>query len=493
MYLKTLIRSTVALVALLAALPAFAAESAPAAAESSFSIWPLIRYRSTPEEGTRLSLLGPLVSYDSKGEGSETAVRPFFYRTANRKEQTSETDYLYPVAFSSTSPENDTFSAVGGIYSSDRYRKNEEGKQEKGTMLFPFYISGKSEKYGPYVSVFPIYGDIYERFWRDEYHYVLFPLYGRAVKNGTNTTNVLYPFFSVTKGEKESGFQVWPLYGQQEKEGVYRKRFFLWPFFMSEDTGLNGDKPMHRRYALPLYASQESPTYRSLYVLWPFCGYSEDKAKGTTERDWAWPFWMTVRGKEHNADYWLPFYSEDRTALAQKNWLMWPLYRRERITSDTFRDDKATLLYFLYLNRRETWPVDGSYRTTRGLWPLFFYRRGIHGESSVTFPAPVETIMDPDGIEHSWAPLWRLYRQEWNAKGDASLSILWDLVSYERRNGKSEGEIFPLVSWKSGPTSEVRILKGLFGYSAKGNESRMTLFYIPLFHWGASGEAGTKQ
>ena len=31
-------------------------------------------------------------------------------------------------------------------------------------------------------SVFPLYGDLYERFWRDEYHYVLFPLYGRTVK-----------------------------------------------------------------------------------------------------------------------------------------------------------------------------------------------------------------------------------------------------------------------------------------------------------------------
>ena len=43
-------------------------------------------------------------------------------------------------------------------------------------MLFPFYITGRSEKYGPYTSVFPLYGDLYERFWRDEYHYVLFPV-----------------------------------------------------------------------------------------------------------------------------------------------------------------------------------------------------------------------------------------------------------------------------------------------------------------------------
>ena len=76
-------------------------------------------------------------------------------------------------------------------------------------MFFPFYISGTSKKYGPYTSVFPIYGDIYERFWRDEYHFVLFPLYGRTVKKGTTSRNYLYPFFNTIEGEKESGFHFW--------------------------------------------------------------------------------------------------------------------------------------------------------------------------------------------------------------------------------------------------------------------------------------------
>ena len=49
---------------------------------------------------------------------------------------------------------------------------------------------------------------LYERFWRDEYHYVLFPLYGKTVKKGTTTRNYLYPFFSTISGEKEAWLSV---------------------------------------------------------------------------------------------------------------------------------------------------------------------------------------------------------------------------------------------------------------------------------------------
>ena len=140
-------------------------------------------------------------------------------------------------------------------------------------MLFPFYVSGRSEKYGPYTSLFPLYGDMYERFWRDEYHYVLFPLYGRTVKQGTTTRNYLYPIFAATEGEKESGFQVWPLYGQSAKEGVYSKRFVLWPFYMREQSGLDTDNPTRKLYLLPLYAATDSPKSTSRYYLWPFFGY----------------------------------------------------------------------------------------------------------------------------------------------------------------------------------------------------------------------------
>ena len=192
-------------------------------------------------------------------------------------------------------------------------------------MLFPFYISGTSKTYGPYTSVFPVYGDIYERFWRDEYHYVLFPVYGKTVKKGTATSNYLYPFFSTTEGDRESGFQFWPLYGQSAKEGVYSKRFVAWPFYLQEKSGLDTDNPASKVYLLPLYATTDSPMSTSRYYLWPFFGYKSDREGKQEERDYFWPFIRTIRGENRTLDSYLPVYSRDVSKETRKRWIFWPV------------------------------------------------------------------------------------------------------------------------------------------------------------------------
>lgn len=182
------------LLAFFAAAPLFAgAEKEPEG--TIFTLWPFVDYRESPKEGySNLSVLGPLFKFQRRGDDRDIAVRPFFYDTSNRRYGTDNSDYLYPIAASSDSPDA-TKIQVLEFYQKNIYRKDDEERTEKGTMLFPFYIKGSSSKYGPYLSLFPFYGDLYERFWRDEYHYVMFPLYGKTVKNGKTTRNYLYPFF----------------------------------------------------------------------------------------------------------------------------------------------------------------------------------------------------------------------------------------------------------------------------------------------------------
>ncbi len=67
---------------------------------------------------------------------------------------TAAAEYLYPLATSGASPEAANVQVLE-LYQKNIYRKDEEEKKEQGTMLFPFYISGSSAKYGPYTSVFP--------------------------------------------------------------------------------------------------------------------------------------------------------------------------------------------------------------------------------------------------------------------------------------------------------------------------------------------------
>jgi hypothetical protein len=354
-------------------------------------------------------------------------------------------------------------------------------------MVFPFYISGRSEKYGPYTSVFPFYGDLYERFWRDEYHYVMFPLYGRTVKNGTTNRNYLYPFFATTEGEKESGYQFWPLYGQAAKEGVYRKRFVLWPLFMQENSGLNTDNPTRKLYLLPLYVSIDSPKSTTRYYLWPFFGHKTDAEGKQEEWDYLWPFWRTIRGEKRTMDSYLPFYSRDEKEETSKRWIMWPLFKHEEMKSAAFCRDRDRVLYFLYTDDRQSWPKINEDTRRTAFWPFYVYNRDARGLRSLAFPAPVEPILDRDGIERSWAPFWRLYQQKWNDSGDSAVSLLWNLYWHERRGEDLAYEFFPLVAYRSEQKlTDLKMIKGLIRFRNDDGKKSLTFFWLPLgFHWGA--------
>ncbi|GFE59325.1 hypothetical protein [Geobacter sp. AOG1] len=490
--------------------PLLAAEEGGAPGEGTiFTLWPLVDYRESPHEQYRnLSLLGPLLKFERHGDDSTLAARPLLYRTEDRREQTAQTSYLYPLASTDSSPRATTFQVMQ-LLQKNVYRKGEEG-EEHNSQFFPFYLQGRSNKYGPYTSVFPLYGDIYERLWRDEIHFVLFPLYSRTVNRGTTSRNYLYPFFNTIEGDKESGFQFWPLYGQAAKDGVYRKRFLLWPFFLSESRDLNTNNPKERRYIFPFYSSLDSPQRTSRYYLWPFFGHTVDRGNGEAreepavssfafldvyeeqskgkleEWDYFWPFWYTVRSPERTEDSWLPFYARTVKKETEKTWYMWPLYRTERLDSPLFRQDRDRLLYWLYSDNRESWPVDGMSRRKMAFWPLFVYTRDPRGVMGFSFPAPVEPILDKEGIEKNWAPFWRIYQQRWNEQGDSAASLLWNLYWHEARGKDLAYELFPLLAYrKESQFTDFRFLKGLIGYRNQAGTKRLTLFWLPFgIDWG---------
>ena len=473
-----------ALLALLAlAPPGWAAQ---AEGGTIFTLWPLVDYRDSPAEGfSNLSILGPLIKFQKKGADRDIAIRPIFYRSSNENNHASSTYFLYPAAFQDSTPESDTFEVIR-LFQKSTFRKAEGADRERSTMLFPFYIAGQSEKYGSYQSVFPFYGDIYERFWRDEYHFLMFPLYGSTVKRGTTTRHYLWPIFSTTQGENETGFDVFPLYGQSEKTGVYSKRFVLWPFYTTGKTGLDTDNPTEKSFLFPLYASTDSPKRTSRSYLWPFFGYTEDREKKLKEVDYFWPFISTLRGENRHADFFLPLYSRDTFLDGERRWYLWPIFRHEEIRSETFNRESDRVLFFLYRSSHESWPKDGTDRRRTALWPLFLYQSTPGGVSSISLPAPVESVLDKEGIEKNWAPLWRLYQRRWDEDGNSASSLLWNLYWHERRGPELAYELFPLISYRGTKAeSELRLLKGLISLKQSGEEQDLSLFWLPFgLKWG---------
>ena len=478
------------LILMTGASPLIAAEICDKQEEGTiFTLWPLVDYRESPREGySNLSILGPVFKLQRRGKEKDLAVRPLYYNTSNSSEGTSSTSYFYPIASSEKSPEAET-TQILKLYQNNVFRKGEENEQ-KDKMLFPFYIRGTSEKYGPYLSVFPFYGDLYERFWKDEYHYVMFPIYSRTVKKGTTTRNYIYPLISTIEGEQESGFQVWPIYGQSAKEGVYRKRFFLWPIFFDENLNLDTDNPTKKLLVWPFYSSMESPDRTSHHYLWPFFGHSVDRSKKTEEWDYFWPFFVTVKGEARTLNRFIPFYSEDKRKESLKNWYMWPLYSHEKLESESFSQERDRIMYFLYSDNRETWNADAKERRKVAFWPLFIYKKDHTGIKSFSFPAPLEPIVDREGIDKCWAPLWRVYVQKWT-DDESAASFLWNLYWHEYRRGDLAFELFPVVLYRSEKhVRDFRLLKGLISYKRSDAQKRLSFFWLPFgINWGTAASA----
>lgn len=485
-------RSLLALcvIALLPAVPVEASDGGEQEQGTLLTFWPLVDYRTSPgDRFSNLSILGPLIKIQQQGDERTTAIRPFVYRTVDEGEQSAATNYLYPVASSRETPDVSTFQSLK-LLQVNTFRKNEPEKAKSDSMLFPFYIRGTSDTYGPYTSVFPLYGTLYERLWRDEIHYTLFPLYSRTVKSGTTTRNYLYPFFSTTTGERESGFQFWPLYGTAAKEGSYERRFVLWPFYLHERKGLDTDNPTERLTVFPFYSSVESPRVSSRTYLWPFMGWTSDRGAKQEERRYLWPLVVTASGEQREIRRYLPFYAEERSSETLKRWYLWPLYRHDGIVSDTYCRERDRVIFFLYSDLRERWPIDGAEKRRTAFWPLFVYSRDTRGVKQFSFPAPVEPILPQEGVEQSWAPLWRVYIQRWSDSGDSAVSFLWNLYWHERRGNDLAYELFPLVSYRSqkGQT-DVSLVKGLIRLRKNEAEKTLNLFWLPFgMTWGG-GEA----
>ena len=85
--------------------------------------------------------------------------------------------------------------------------------------LFPIYFQQRSSNPDEnYTAVFPFYGHLKHRLFRDEIFFVMFPAYGQTRKRDVITDNYLYPFFHLRHGDGLRGWQFWPLVGREHKE-----------------------------------------------------------------------------------------------------------------------------------------------------------------------------------------------------------------------------------------------------------------------------------
>jgi hypothetical protein len=449
-----------------------------------FTLWPIIDYRHSSEvDFTSLNMLGPFMKFERKGPEREFGLRPLYRRAWDTDSSYSE--FLYPVASKKSEPGQSFFQ---GLHLLDYHFGAKGEGTDNEFMFFPFVFYGKSRENKTYFALFPIGGRIFDKFGRDEIRFALFPLYGRTQKDETRVTNILWPVFARIRGERESGWKFWPLYGQSRKEGVYRKRFYLWPIVFHNDERLDTDNPTHRRAVFPFYVGKESPLYSSRTYLWPFFSHVENRGKDYEEWSFPWPLFGITHGTHKEGKRFLPLYSAERTGDQHKRWYLWPLYKIEEIRSETLNRRRDRILYFLYSDLEEEMTDEPGLGKKRvALWPLFTYERTRGVSHFFTLSLLEPFFPENNGIERNWSPLWRLYQRKWDRAGNEISSLLWNLYWKERRGPDLAMEVFPVFSYRreTGRGTDFKMFKGLFRFRADAEGRRVHFFYLPwAMRWG---------
>lgn len=450
-----------------------------ASAQTLVTLWPLLDYRASESDYRSLHLLGPLFKYESKGPETEFSLRPLIFRASDEKGD-SLTEILYPLAVRRRTDQTSSTSLLG-LLSLENGQRDMHGVHLRRFFLFPLLFYGEHSEQGSYAAVFPLGGRLHGWFGRDRITFALFPLYSRTERGKRRVDNILWPFFARISGPTESGYKFWPWYGWSAKTSDERKSFFLWPFGFTETRGPRSENPGSEQAVLPFYYHRESAgeSYRS--VLWPFFNYRDDRVKGYREWTLPWPLVRIMRGESHYGYRFLPLYADETLEVTRRRWYLWPLVRIDGLHSALIQRREHRILFFLYRHLSENKTEAGTERKRILFWPLFGYNR-FNGVSHVHALALLEPVLpDNEGIERSWAPLWRFYQQKWDTRGNQVGSLMWNLVWWERREDALAWELFPLVDYRRTRAADVdvHLFKGLLAYRSVQGEKSLSFFFLP--------------
>jgi hypothetical protein len=229
---------------------------------------PLLQeFNLTLETGRRTEALGPLWSYERRETQTQWAVPPLFSHASDEGADVEEFDLAYPLLTYDRFGTEFRFQ-IFQVLSFSGGLSQQDSRQRRFT-VFPFYFQQRSSDPAlNYTAVFPFYGRLKNRLFRDDIRFVMFPLYGRTRKKDVVTDNYLYPFFHLREGNALRGWQFWPLSGYEHKEattrtnladeietvGGHKKFFALWPIFFNQRLGLGTENPEHHQAFLPLYS-----------------------------------------------------------------------------------------------------------------------------------------------------------------------------------------------------------------------------------------------
>lgn len=430
--------------------------------------------------GDAAEQIGPLYSVSRHGPETSRTFSPVFSLRTDRAADSTEFEFAYPLITYHRFGEQRRFQILQ-LFSVAGSRTLNEQENRRFT-LFPVYFQQRSsDPTLSYTALFPFYGILKNRLFRDEIRFILFPIYSQTKKRDMVTKNFLYPFYHHRTGPGLEGVQVWPLFGTEhlspsekinslgetEVVGGRESFFLLWPFFFVNKNGVGTDNPEIQNIFLPFYSLQRSPNRDSSSYFWPLGPtIINDREKDYREWGFPWPFITFARGEGKTSNRVWPLFSKSKNDSLESGFLLWPVYKYNRAASESFERQRRRVFLFLYSDLIEKNTAANTAFERTDLWPLFSARRNHDGSERFQLLAPVEPFLPTSlDVERIYSPIWTLWLSETDRNNGTSTRVfLWNLFRSEATT----------------TAKKYSLLFGLFQYQYGPEGRRWRIFYIPI-------------
>lgn len=464
---------------------------------NDFNLGPLYHRNLDSEYKTDYDALGPFITFKRDQDHSEFGFRPLFYSLNNQEKDITEFDFLYPL---SSYKRRGNSSSGQILFHLIKYESelNESGFMDKEFDFFPFIFYRNFENSEQnHFAFFPFYGNLKNKFSKDQIRFFLFPLYLESRSEEDITKSFVWPFISSYSGGHK-GFRVWPLWGKRVREkDSLDQTFALWPIFVRSEKVFYGEK-VYSFSLLPFYSESRYPNITHKSYFWPFINHVVDEKSGYERWDTPWPFINFTRGYEpetngsefHSRDSQtqtriFPIYSTSRKGDEDRDgFILWPVYRYSRVKLENNILDKKSLFLFLFRDIRLI-PSGENGKSGRriDLWPLFTYEKDDKGKTYFhTFTILEPFIRSNNRLYRNYASFWRIFEWRRNADYEIYSSFLWNLYTmYKGENFLSIEirPILPVFSYKRmGYQESFSLFGGLIGYKEKDEKNVFKFLYI---------------
>jgi len=431
----------------------------------------------------RSRFAGPFVdTIRSPEDWTFRAVRPLWSTWSNPGLETTNSEYLWPVASKRRQEEQRSWRVLlswGWNWDVD------DPESRHRLWILPFYFQGRSKNGHDYLALFPLGGTIREFAFWDRIDFALFPLWVRSQMGDIEANTWLWPFISRTSGKGVERFRVFPFYGYNEREGRGRKTFVLWPFWTHVRYTMPGSSGTGW-ILFPLTGHLKLTDQETWWVLPPFfrvsVGDEQNRIFGP------WPFYQREKGEVDKFYLW-PLYGRKQLAGVDQRFFLWPLGHYEKSTQPTGVKSRLHLLpFFRHYTSEPSEVMKGEEMSSSytKVWPLYSHLSKGDGEVRRTV-IPDLNPMRGGPIERNYAPFWRLYMRS-EVEDRVDTEVLWGLYrSLKRGEDYRYRSLFPLFSWsREEEGGHFSLLKGLLARERDGEKKRWRVLY--LFRFGGKEE-----